>query len=427
MKRSVIMEYMKCSEGSMLSVFFMIVHFVLRTDLSLQKLRQERSIFLEYHFLRQNEKMSYQHHQEFLCISFFVNFFHMQLTPMRQSSSDGMSNPFLLLIFFFLIFFTFSCQEYREFYEHEHAVYREGAYHEASWTSAILSLLPDVRVLSGVVQAFASARERIWVTVYTWTEKSTIQALIDAKNRWIDVRVLLEWNVYQTPWINTDTFKKFQEAHIDVRYADNDRYTFTHAKYWIIDESYCVSTGNLTYSAFTKNRDVILCDRIPTVLSALVEVFESDMKHIKPLFVSPIPENLLISPINMRWWIEKMVQNSRESIYIFVQSLSDHLLISLLEEKKRNGIDVRVCVWSNNDPESLSWVNFPVSISSKPYLHAKMMFFDTGTVFLGSTNLTENALDRNREIGLIYKNDTKKYNEGVKTFFMDCPALRFAK
>ena len=43
----------------------------------------------------------------------------------------------------------------------------------------------------------------------------------------------------------------------------------------------------------------------------------------------------------------------------------------------------------------------------KPYLHAKVIIVDHRQVFIGSHNLTTNAIENNREIGIIldHRND----------------------
>lgn len=160
----------------------------------------------------------------------------------------------------------------------------------------ILPSLPDKDAL---VQAFDLARERLWVEIYTWTERDTLAAIIRAHERGVDTRVILEGNVYGTPRINDDTYETLKNAGITVVFADNRKYNFTHAKYWIIDEEYCISTGNLTYSSFQKNRDIIVCDDEKEILSILETVFVADEKHIFPVFSIPIPADIGISPINM--------------------------------------------------------------------------------------------------------------------------------
>jgi phosphatidylserine/phosphatidylglycerophosphate/cardiolipin synthase-like enzyme len=100
----------------------------------------------------------------------------------------------------------------------------------------------------------------------------------------VDVRVILEGNVFGTPRINDATYKKLKNAHIPVVFSDSQKYNFTHAKFWMIDDTYCVSTGNLTYSAFQKNRDIIVCDTDKKVLSFFELLFLADERHMFPVF-----------------------------------------------------------------------------------------------------------------------------------------------
>jgi hypothetical protein len=92
--------------------------------------------------------------------------------------------------------------------------------------------------------------------------------------------VVLEGNVFGTPRINMPIAKKLKEAAIPVIYADNHRYSFTHAKFWIIDDSYSISTGNWTASFFTKNREYIYSDKDILTLAFLEQIFIADSTHM---------------------------------------------------------------------------------------------------------------------------------------------------
>jgi cardiolipin synthase A/B len=288
----------------------------------------------------------------------------------------------------------------------------------------ILPSLPDKDAL---VQAFDLARERLWVEIYTWTERDTLAALIRAHERGVDTRVILEGNVYGTPRINDDTYDTLKNAGIPVIFADNRKYNFTHAKYWIIDEGYCISTGNLTYSSFQKNRDMIVCDDEKGILSILESVFLADEKHIFPVFSTPIPADIALSPINMRSRVTEFIFSAKKSIFLYVQDVSDRELLELLDSRARSGIDVRVCVADNDSYEDYSSYQLQSYIMKKPYLHAKAIIVDDQSLMIGSVNLSENALDRNREVSLFFPDDTQKSEILKKLFFADCTPQKFAK
>jgi hypothetical protein len=62
-------------------------------------------------------------------------------------------------------------------------------------------------------------------------------------------------------------------------YADNNRYVFTHAKFWIIDDTYSISTGNWTASFFDKNREYIYHGKDRGTLTFLEQIFIADYTH----------------------------------------------------------------------------------------------------------------------------------------------------
>gem|GEM_PF-2045825 len=70
-----------------------------------------------------------------------------------------------------------------------------------------------------------------------------------------------------------------RENHISVKYTDNNRYVFTHAKFWLIDEDYYISTGNWTRSFFTKNREYIYRGSDESTRKFLEKIFQVDFAH----------------------------------------------------------------------------------------------------------------------------------------------------
>jgi cardiolipin synthase A/B len=140
-------------------------------------------------------------------------------------------------------------------------------------------MLPSQDIKNQFIQRINTTKKRIWIEIYTWTDKDILDSVIRAHRRGVDVRVILEPNVYGTPRINSPTYKSLTSAGIDVVYADGYRYTFTHAKFFILDDEFYISTGNLTYSLFTKNRDIIYRSYDSQILDFLSAVFLADSAH----------------------------------------------------------------------------------------------------------------------------------------------------
>ncbi len=176
-------------------------------------------------------------------------------------------------------------------------------------SSGRLDSLPNKNTQSELIASIDAAKNRIWIEIYTWTDAAKLtDPIIQAKKRGIDVRVVLEGNVFGTPKINLSVAKKLKDTGIQVVYADNHRYTFTHAKFWIIDDTYSISTGNWTASFFNKNREYIYTGNDSKTLSFLESIFDADMSHVAFKDTSLVPSHIVLSPIDSRTKIENLIR-----------------------------------------------------------------------------------------------------------------------
>ena len=254
--------------------------------------------------------------------------------------------------------------------------------------------------------------------------------MIAAKKRGVDVRVILEWNVYGSPEINRTFYERLLMEWVPVRYANNHFFTFTHAKFWIIDDSFYISTGNFSYSAFATNRELIIFWKNVSIVTDLSAIFTSDTAD--RFFRSQTTPWLLVSPISMRSGITTLLQSATSSIFLYVQSFTDKDLIELLRKKSEEGIRITVCIadkWENDDTddeaiETLRWSRIFIKKVKKPYPHLKFINIDSNTWFIGSTNLTQNALDNNREIWLIFHPEITLRDAIWKIPVNECPITK---
>lgn len=108
------------------------------------------------------------------------------------------------IAFLILSFFLFSCQnEYINFHEekaqntHIQSEQSEFSFEKIGYLSGLtLRQTPDLKLLDEITQKIDQAQKRVYVEVYIFTEKRIKKALINAKKRGIDVKVVLEKNVY---------------------------------------------------------------------------------------------------------------------------------------------------------------------------------------------------------------------------------------
>ena len=322
-------------------------------------------------------------------------------------------------ILFLCVFFLSGCfHEYFDHWDREHTVPVISTWELLPLTGNLI-ILPSKNELENLIENINLAQKRIWVETYTWTEKETQEAVLRAKKRWVDVRVILEGNVFETPRINDSIMNRLKENTIPAVFS-NDKFTFTHMKMWIIDTVWCVSTGNWAYSSFTKNREFIYCSSDESILRSLEEIFLSDFEHIRPIFTSSwLDSRIGLAPLNLRKFLLQNIERAKKEIIVYNQAISDTEILEALSQKIKNWVHIELCQSSKSNTWS-DYHDIPLFTSDSPYLHAKIFLIDTDNIIIWSANLTSNALDNNREIMIKIENNVN-FSQQIKNLYnIDC-------
>ncbi|EKE29654.1 MAG: hypothetical protein ACD_2C00130G0005 [uncultured bacterium (gcode 4)] len=286
-----------------------------------------------------------------------------------------------------------------------------------------MSMTPDKKLLDVLISKIDNAKKRIYLEVYILTEKRIIKALKDAKSRWLDVKVILEKNVYWAWNINRKSSDTLTSSWVSVTFANNWNYRFTHTKLFLIDDEYVISTWNMSFSTFSTNMEIMLFGKDKKDLSILEEVIDKDIDWEK--FVK-CDDSLGISPSCPRSQFMNSLTSAKKSIYIYAETFDDPAIEALLIQKDKEWVDVRVLlgdvkkIKSNSAPLTRlksSWIN--IIAPKKPYIHAKVFIIDWKFAYVWSINFSTNSIENNREIWIIFKNDSiigKLQNEFLTNF-----------
>lgn len=319
-------------------------------------------------------------------------------------------------LIFFSLFFLFSCQnEYIYFHnENKSNIQIEQEWNNFSFdtieylSGLTLKITPDTKILDDITAQIDHAKTRIYVEVYILTEKRIKKALIDGKKRWLDVKVLLEKNVYLANNLNTATFKELEKNGIEMKYSNSENYALNHSKMMIIDQQVIVSTANYSYSSFKYNREFFLFLEHKELLKVFLDIFESDFHGMKKNIYH---NNLLLSPFSSRKKIEYGIKNAKKSIQMYVENFSDRDIIQLLLDKRKEWVLIQIIfpdlkkVSSNKEEiELFQQNNIEIKMIQKPIIHAKSLLIDEKYLYLWSENFSSYSLDKNREIWLFIKN-----------------------
>lgn len=237
-----------------------------------------------------------------------------------------------------------------------------------------------------VLQVIRSARQRLLISVFRCTDVAVLDAIADALQREVDVRLLI------TPRAR-GWEKRLKElgAYLESMGAKvhpySDPVVKYHAKYLLADDGPAlVGSLNLTAKCFGATCDFILVTHDPPIVSGLQEIFEVDW--LAPHSTLPTRQNqrLIIGPERARAQFTALLESARRSIRIIDHKLNDPVIQSLLKSKKAQGVDVQV-LGSGQLGGLLS--------------HGKLILVDGRIAAFGSMALTALSLDFRREVAVI--------------------------
>ncbi len=274
-----------------------------------------------------------------------------------------------------------------------------------------------------LVRRIGAAQERVDAALYDLDAAPIADALIEAYNRGVRVRIVTEAD-------NSDDseIERLQEVGIPV-VDDGDNEGYMHHKFIVIDERY-VWTGsyNTTYNGAYKNsnnvilidsaqlaynftqefRELFLAAQVGKPFGAFVaypKIALGDGTEIATYFS---PGGNTISPL------VKEIMSAEQSIHFMAFSFTHDALGSAMRARFKSGIDVRGVFeerQANNEYseyEAMKKAGLPVVLDkNRGAMHHKVIVIDRETVITGSYNFSKNAEKRNNENLLIIKRNSE--------------------
>jgi len=127
---------------------------------------------------------------------------------------------------------------------------------------------------SAIIGLIGGAARSVRITMYELTDPAAVAALIDAHNRGVDTKVILDaaFHGYKT---NAEAFQELSDAGVGVKWAPNG--VIYHQKTITVDDTTAaVGTGNLTPQYYSASRDAWVLDTNPTDVAAIAATFDTD-------------------------------------------------------------------------------------------------------------------------------------------------------
>ena len=140
---------------------------------------------------------------------------------------------------------------------------------------------------------------------------------------------------------------KIDNTGIEV-FSDEEHGTnFMHAKVFVIDDRLAIiSTANLSYSSFWRNREYWFVSEDEELVNGLSFLFDKE-KSVEKIRKDDIPTSVLFCPLNCRSSLAHIVDQAEKRIEIQAQYIQDQELIDDLLFKQKEGVELRIIVGSN--------------------------------------------------------------------------------
>jgi phosphatidylserine/phosphatidylglycerophosphate/cardiolipin synthase-like enzyme len=244
-----------------------------------------------------------------------------------------------------------------------------------------------------VMRQVKAARRTIETTVFRFDLGELQKAFEAAVTRGVRVRALIAHT-------NSDGEKSLRKLELDLLAAgvilarsDDDLVRY-HGKILVVDDRLLtVMAFNYTRLDVAKSRSFAISTRNKAIVQEALKLFEADMTR-QPY--SPGHEDLIVSPENARSRLSAFIKAARRELLIYDPRLTDPLMIRLLQERARKGVDVRILGRLGKRGEGLRAARLPGL-----RLHARAIVRDASRAFLGSQSLRKAELDDRREVGIV--------------------------
>ncbi|MCV7172910.1 cardiolipin synthase [Mycobacterium manitobense] len=265
--------------------------------------------------------------------------------------------------------------------------------------------------LAPVREFISSARERLLVKQFTFTDESLIDAVIDRRAAGVDVRVMLNAKRSGGDRANDDTYERLRAAGVEVQWC-NPKFYVTHEKSIVVDgDAALIATFNLCTKYFTRTRDYGIVTTDPNHVAQITEAFHADWNHED---WSPAQnDGLLWSNANSRYRMAQFIDAATHRLDIQHPKYVDAVILDHIAAAADRGVKVHVLCggrhgiseWDVLDTfASLRTLRrFGVKVRKQKQLrvHAKLLIIDDSQALLGSMNIDRSAFDLRRELGVI--------------------------
>jgi cardiolipin synthase A/B len=272
-----------------------------------------------------------------------------------------------------------------------------------------LIVLPD-DTSKPLIEAINSAKVALNIRMFLFTDETLLGAVIAAKQRGVNVRVMLNPARRTGESENEGSRKALLDAGIEVR-DSNPKFELTHQKSMVVDhQTGFVESLNWEPKDLTETRDYAVVTTHELEAREMVACFDADWAHED--FV-PHPESRLIwCPDNGRQRVAAFIDGAKHSLWVQNERYQDTVIIERLVRAAVRGVKVHILTKPPHSLkaekliEGVGGLRILQDVGAKVHtmkhlkLHAKMMLADGKRAIVGSINLAPGSFDGRRELAI---------------------------
>jgi cardiolipin synthase A/B len=275
--------------------------------------------------------------------------------------------------------------------------------------SHALIVLPE-HTAKPILQAIHGARKSLRVKMFLFSHPAFVKAVIDAKKRGVDVRVMLNPARRSGETENTITREKLLAAGVKV-IDSNPAFDVTHEKSMVVDDRVAfVQSLNWAAKNLTGTRDYAVVTSHAAEVHEVIDCFEADWARKR--FQVDSHTLLIWCNANGRDRIAEFIDNAKHSLFVQNERYQDSIIIERLVRAKMRGVKIHVMarpphkLKDDKLVEGVGSLRIMDDVGIKVHklkhlkLHGKMLLADHSRAIVGSINLAPGSFDTRRELAI---------------------------
>ncbi len=269
-----------------------------------------------------------------------------------------------------------------------------------------------------ILSAIQKAKKTVDVMIFRFDRPELEKALQAAVKRGVVVRTLIA----HTNSKGEKNLRKLELRLLDygvtVARTASDLLRY-HGKFLVVDRATLYVLGfNYTRLDIDRSRSFGVVTKNRKLVQEALRLFEADC--IRQPYAAGF-DLFVVSPVNARERLMAFIRKARKQLLVYDPKVADGAIVTLLQQRAKAGVDVRVLGRIGKRGGALKVQRFPGR-----RLHVRAIVRDGVRAFVGSQSLRKVELDARREVGVIVR-DPKVTRRIAAVFETDWALTDLAK